>query len=108
MNRWISVMGIGAFAGTCSAVSVASYNPGLGTLPQAQGWTFAGNASPGLSVAGGILQYGPTTQAGTTYWNAAPPNGAVDFSTTTWSITVDVRLTNTTYGNVSGFRRGGF
>lgn len=98
----------------CGMVSTANaqvltYNASLGTTPQNQGWTVGGslgNPTAG-TVSGGALRYGPTVFADTLFWSHNPSGGA-NFATTAWSIEFDLRLTNTTYGNVSGFRRGGF
>lgn len=102
-----------ALVGACAAAAVAHatpivYDPTLGTLPQAQGWTFPGSTLAGAAVSGGILSYGPTTTGGTTYWTHTPASPAMDFTQDTWTLSALVRLEGSTFGNVSGFRRGGF
>ncbi len=87
--------------------NVLLYQPGLSTLPQAQGWDFAGSYSAPMSVPGGQLHYGPTTVGGTTFWSHNPVD-SIDFSTDTVFIEAELRLTGCDYGNFSGFRRGGF
>jgi len=77
-------------------------------LPTAQKWTFEGSSLAGASASTGVLIYGPTTQGGTTYWDANVPAGAMDFTKFDWSVEAQVRLTGATHGNVSGYRRGGF
>jgi len=93
-------------AGSVQA-SVLTYDPTLGSLPQAQGWSFAGSFAAPMNVAGGQLTYGPTTTNGTTYWEHAPV-AALDFSSQAVFIEATVRLANAGFGNISGFRRGGF
>lgn len=83
------------------------YQPGLGTLPQAQGWAFEGNFSAPMSVSGGVLTYGTTSTPNTTYWGHEPTD-TINFATDTVSIQADIRLNGTDFGNISGFRRGGF
>lgn len=60
----IAIAGLGA---SSVQASVLTYNPALGTLPTAQGWTFAGSFNAPMSVAGGTLTYGATTVGGTTF-----------------------------------------
>ena len=104
----LSVLAVATLAPVALGAPIRTYDASLDTLPTAQGWTFDGNSTTGLGVAGGVMSYGPASVAGTTYWDADLPDDAMDFATQTWSLTVDVRLTESSYGNVSGFRRGGF
>ncbi|MBY0114080.1 MAG: hypothetical protein K2Y21_14780 [Phycisphaerales bacterium] len=101
-----------ALAATCSSALAANcewvYRATLQSLPQAQGWTFEGNAAANASASSGVLTYGPAGTSSTTYWDANVPAGAMDFSKFDWSLEVELRLTGATHGNVSGFRRGGF
>lgn len=97
-----------SFAAANTLATVVTYDPSLGTLPTAQGWTFGGTTLAGANASSGTLTYGPTTTSGTTFWNYDLPDNTMDFSTTTWSMTANVRLSGATWGNVSGFRRGGF
>lgn len=96
----------GLAAGSVQA-SVLTYNPSLGTLPTAQGWTFVGSFNAPMSVSGGTLTYGATTVGGTTFWRETvqPP---MDFTTQTFSLSARVKLSGADFGNFSGFRRGGF
>ncbi|MFZ2875417.1 MAG: hypothetical protein WAZ94_13170 [Phycisphaerales bacterium] len=105
MHRFVAVVGVCAAAVASHATPIV-YDPSLGTLPQAQGWTFPGNTLAGAAVSGGVLSYGPTTTSGTTFWRADP--GSIDFSLQTFSISALVRLNGSTFGNPSGYRRGGF
>jgi len=101
-------MAICGLASVALGATIASYDASLGTFPTSQGWTQAGTIAPPSSVSGDVLSYGPTTTNGTYYWLVNRSSGTEDFATGTWSITVDLRLTGATFGNVSGFRRGGF
>lgn len=104
--RLFKAIGVFVAAGAAHA-SVLTYDPALGTLPQAQGWTFSGTFNAPMSVSGGTLTYGPTTVGGTTFWRetVAPP---MDFATQTFSVTARVKLSGADFGNFSGFRRAGF
>lgn len=84
------------------------YQPSFLTLPPLQGWSFGGNTNANASAASGTLVYGPGTFSNTTFWQADLPGGGMDFSKVTWSLTANVRLTNSSFGNVSGYQRGGF
>lgn len=99
-----------AFVGaTVSSTAHATlvFDGDLGTLPTAQGWTFLGSYNAPMSVSGGQLTMGPTTVNGTTHWshNLVEP---LDFGTQTAFIEATVRLSGAGFGNISGFRRGGF
>ncbi len=90
-----------------AAQATVVFDGNLGTLPSAQGWTFDGSYNAPMSVSGGQLTMGPTTVSGTTYWNhdlVEPLN----FATQTAYIEATVRLSGAGFGNVSGYRRGGF
>lgn len=93
-------------AGAASA-DLLTYNPSLGTLPQAQGWTFEGSYNAPMSVGSGQLNYGPTTVGGTTYWGHEPVN-TTRFADGTVFIEAEIRLTGADFGNFSGYRRAGF
>ncbi|HYF15331.1 MAG TPA: hypothetical protein VD971_09700 [Phycisphaerales bacterium] len=103
--RFAAVLAAGL--STPALANLLTYDPSLGTLPHAQGWTFDGTFNAPMSVSGGQLTYGPTTTGGTTHW-AHNPTDALDFSTQTAFIQTEVRLTGAQFGNFSGFRRGGF
>jgi hypothetical protein len=91
-----------------ASAAILVYDPSLGSLPHAQGWSYDGNSTPAMSVSGGLLHHGPTAYSPTSYWSAPLSPGQADFSVDTWSITAIVRISNGTFGNQSGFRRGGF
>ncbi len=68
VTKWI-----GALASVLTMLSPAlaradtwkTYDPSLGSLPQAQGWTaYDSGDSPAPTVSGGILHQGPTSSAG--------------------------------------------
>lgn len=84
------------------------YQASLRTLPPAQSWPFAGSAQANATASSGTLVYGPASFSGTTFWQTSVPGRGMDFSKITWSMTANVRLTGTSYGNVSGYQRGGF
>lgn len=108
--RFSSVAGAAVAACVVAGSAQASllvYDPTLGTLPQAQGWSFLGTYNAPTTVTGGQLTYGPTTVGGTTYW-AHNATDQVDFSSQTVFIEAEIRLTGADFGNFSGFRRGGF
>lgn len=104
-----SVCGLAALATIASLASAEAitYNPGLGTLPQAQGWEFNGTYNAPMGVAGGILTYGATTVGGTTYWGFEPID-SLNFATTTATVEADLKLSGSDFGNFSGYRRAGF
>lgn len=106
LRNTIAAAGVLA-AGAVSQAQPLAYNPTLGTLPQDQGWTNDSTFAATSSVSGGQLTYGPTSFNGVTAWSHSPTQ-ALDFSTGTAFIEAEVRLTGTGFGNVSGFRRGGF
>lgn len=102
---------VATFAGLACLASGAQaslvFDASLGTLPTAQGWSFDGSYNAPMAVSGGQLTMGPTTVNGTTFWNhdLVEP---LDFTTQTAHIEATVRLTGAGFGNISGFRRGGF
>ncbi len=103
----MSAAGFFALACSTSAASVLTYNPGLGTMPQAQGWTFSGSYNAPSVVSGGQLTYGPTSVNGTTYWEHEPVD-PISFVTQTIFIEATIRLSGSDHGNFSGYRRAGF
>lgn len=109
MHRLIAVSATFASCAMASPAlaSVLTYQPGLGTLPQAQGWTYGGSYNAPASVSGGQLTYGPTTVGGTTFWEHEPTT-PITFATQTVFIEATIRLTGSDFGNFSGFRRAGF
>lgn len=50
--------------------AVVTYDPALGTVPQAQGWNYFEPIapSPPATVGGGTLNQGPTSYSGLQYW----------------------------------------
>jgi hypothetical protein len=111
-NRLAARLAAGAVAassgiGASASAAVFTYNPSLGTLPEAQGWAFSGSYNAPMSVASGTLTYGPTTVSGTTFWEAEQPD-ALNFNTDSASFEARIRLSGAGFGNFSGFRRGGF
>lgn len=71
----VILLGVGALQGIAvsNAATWKTYDPSLGTLPQAQGFTLfdTGDAPSSPSVSGGILSQGPTSglsPGGYQYW----------------------------------------
>lgn len=66
----LPAVALAASLGTASSAQIVSYDPALGTLPQAQGFTYvqAFTAAPQPVVAGGTLHQGPTAYDGLQYW----------------------------------------
>lgn len=104
-----SACGLAALAlvAPLASAEAITYNPGLGTLPQAQGWDFNGTYNAPMGVSGGVLTYGATTVGGTTYWGFEPLD-SLNFSTTTATIEAELKLSGSDFGNYSGYRRAGF
>src|SRR5688572_29100726 len=66
-------------ASAASATTVRAYDPDLGTLPQAQGFTFFEDFThPAPTVSGGLLHQGPTGAAGNQLWRRS--DLALDFA----------------------------
>lgn len=102
-----AVAAIAAVLVASAAHATVVFDGNAGTLPTAQGWTFDGSYNAPMNVSGGQLTMGPTSVSGTTFWNhdlVEPLN----FATQTAYIEATVRLTGAGFGNVSGYRRGGF
>jgi hypothetical protein len=74
MNRalasFLSVAFAAAVFSTQASGDVITYNASLGTLPEAQGFTFiqGGNTSPPPTVSGGLLYQGPTVGSSVQFW----------------------------------------
>jgi len=110
MHRSVVVTSALAAAFALASIAKAEYlrfDASLGTLPTVQGWDFLGDFNAPASAAAGTLTYGPTSVSGTTYWGHSPV-AAVDFATQTVFIEATIRLKGCGFGNISGFRRGGF
>ena len=58
-------VGFALVAMPADSQTVFKYDPGLGTLPEAQGYRFDNFApsAPLPSVAGGVLKFGPTSDS---------------------------------------------
>ncbi|MFO0859150.1 MAG: hypothetical protein U0570_01245 [Phycisphaerales bacterium] len=108
MRYVIAFLAVLASSSALAANCQWSYFADLNSLPTGQGWTFDGTTLAGASAATGVLVYGPAGTGSTTYWDADVPPNAMDFTKFDWSLEADVRLTNASHGNVSGYRRGGF
>ena len=103
----LAVVGVAvswASLGIAQAATV-TYNPGLGTLPEAQGWTkYEGGAVvPAPFVSGGLLHQGPTDTGGHQYWEY----NAASYNFSTGTVTVDFRL-RITSSSFHPYPRGGY
>ncbi len=94
-------------AAPLASAETLTYNPGLGSLPQAQGWDFNGTFNAPMGVTGGILTYGVTSVSGTTFWGFNPVD-ALSFASQTATVEAELKLSGADFGNFSGYRRGGF
>ncbi len=98
------VAGLATQAAPASAASI-SYNAGLGSLPEAQGWTFIqdGASVPAPSVSGGVLSQGLTDFSGHQYWS----NEGLSFDFATGPVHLQARL-RIDYASFHSFPRGGY
>ncbi len=85
--------------------ALLTYDASLGSLPEAQGWTFEqlGGAPPAPSVSGGVLYQGTTDYSGAQYWYST----ALSYDFTQAPVTVDARL-RIDYATFHPFPRGGY
>ncbi len=80
-----------AMAGIQPAHATAvTYNPGLGTLPEAQGFTRVGSTPPEPVVTGGVLHQFPILADDSQFWysNTIPTN----FTTGAYELTASLRV----------------
>ncbi len=93
-----------ALSGPATA-GVFGYDASLGSLPDAQGWTFIedGAAVPVPTVSAGVLHQGLTDFSGYQYWSAHP--GGMNFASA--PVTLDARL-RIGFSSFSSFPRGGY
>lgn len=95
-------------ATSASYANTIVYNPSLGTLPQAQGFTLQNDppASPDPTVSAGILHQGPTALNGYQFWtNTSVP---LDFAA---GFTIEANLkvlSSNYYTNVFNEHRSGY
>jgi hypothetical protein len=85
--------------------SVLSYDAAVGSLPEAQGWTFNqdGTPPPAPSVSGGVLHQGVTDFSGHQYWSSS----ALGFDFTQAPVTLNARL-RIDFASYHPFPRGGY
>lgn len=103
-------------AAACAAGLVAStshgaiirYDATLGSLPTDQGFAYTGSIASPQDTNGLTLAHGPTTAADISAWQKQFPAGTMNFATSTWSATMNVRLTGSDFGTFSGTRRAGY
>lgn len=97
-------LSIGIGVASSGLANLVIFDPSLGTLPTAQGWTIVdsgGNPSP--TISGGVLNVGPTSIASAQYWSA--PGNVVDFVSPT-SILAVVKIGSSNFLSNPG--RAGF
>ena len=92
-----------------SAAFIYQYEASLGTLPQAQGWTFFQDTPPlpAPTVSGGILHQFPNPNPPQTqFWfqNSVPLN----FSTTSYTYELDLHIISSNYINFGSAQRSGY
>ena len=91
------------------AASVYQYDPNLGTLPQAQGWTLFQDVStlPVPTVGAGILHQFPNpSPPQTQYWyqQSVP----LDFTRSSYSYQLDLHIISSNYLNLGSAQRSGY
>lgn len=106
MKRLILSLTVALAAGATQAhAGTIAYDPGLDTLPDAQGWTRfeGGPTQPGPSVTSGVLHQGPTDVSGYQYWQST----AASFDFTTSAVVVDFRM-QVIESSYNAYPRGGY
>lgn len=94
---------VGMLAGTAAAD--VTWSASSGTTPESVGWSYVGGTPP--AVSGGELSLGPTSYSGVSYYSFDLAPLALDPAQGI-ALEIDVRIDAATYGNQSGFLRGGF
>ncbi len=105
------VLGALCAVGACASVSNASiirYDAALGSLPTDQGFAYTGTIAQPIDTNGVTLMHGPTSSADVSAWQKQFPAGTINFSNSTWSATLNLRLTGSDFGTYSGARRAGY
>ncbi len=88
--------------------AIIRYDASQGSLPTDQGFTYTGSMAGPLDTSGITLAHGPTTASDISAWEKQFPSGTMNFATSTWSATMNVRLTGSDFGTYSGTRRAGY
>jgi len=87
---------------------VIAWDAGSNALPDSEGWDLVlSTGLPTPSISGGQMSMGPSSYGGQTYFNydfAMSPAAPGE----TISLEVEAMVSAATYGNQSGFLRGGF
>lgn len=98
--RWMAAATLGAVlcgVRPAAAQTTYSYNPGLGTLPQAQGFVYADeNVTTPASVSGGVLHQGPNIPASHEYWARQPASFSYDQG---FELTLNLKVLSSGYSN---------
>lgn len=95
---------------TCSYAAIVTYDPGLNSLPQAQGFTLIEDppASPTPSVGGGFLNQGQTTLSGDQFFERSDVPFNFDSG---FTLAVTLKVASSTYnpnGGGPGSQRSGW
>jgi len=69
----VTVLGGTGLISCCHADQIFTYDASLGTLPDAQGWTYYQRtpASPAYTIQGDALHQGPTATGGYQWWESS-------------------------------------
>ncbi len=101
----VAVLGLLLAFSSMSFAGTIVYDPNLGSLPQAQGWTFFDNGfNPPPSVSGGILSH-DSGASGARWWETHAAS-ATDFNLGA-SISADVKVISSAY-QPAGLQRAGY
>jgi hypothetical protein len=92
---WLALLPLGAYGQT---LLTRTYDPSLGTLPTAQGWSSTGSAPS--SIIGGSLYENNTLTGGAQQWTASA--GSSDFNTVAGAVAdIDLRVVSGSYEDFS-------
>lgn len=99
-SNLLSTLGLAAAltAGTASVSSqmIYTYDPGLGTVPDAQGWTaYEGRLGAPATVAGGMLHTYPTQNDGVQSW--LQQSVPLDFTTNSYALEIELHILEANY-----------
>lgn len=93
--------------GNAAAQAIVRYDASLGTLPQAQCWTFGDGApwSPLPTIQAGVLHQGPTDYSNGQSW--FEDSVAIDFDQG-FELEVRLQIVSSTFTDFGAYRRAGF
>lgn len=91
-------------AGPATAQTTYAYNPGLGTLPSAQGFSYSDESvTTPASVSGGVLHQGPNTPASHEFWTTATDTFSYDQG---FELTLNLKVLSSGYSLAPHVTRG--